>query len=692
MGYTIEEFWTDKFRAAIPPTSTFSLPGWHIDSTLNPTFVEADLNLREDFGDLSKPVWFVAAPGAVGKSTLAKQISARTKVVYLDLAQAETVAGNYLTGGLVKNGLLESWQAGRTTVLIDALDEARLRVTKSSFEDFLSDVVTLSSPAHLLPTVIFGRVGIVEEAWLSLAERGLECPIFDIDYFDRSRAEKFVLTSMDRNCLDERYAAFAASFQSHRGVYQSAVTQLVHALENAAPSDGASFAGYAPVLEAVATVLSEITNPTTVNDAVHEAMKGQVLQHLTNEILVREGTKLRGQLPATMSSDVKDRLYLPDEQLSRLSARIYKVPVPDLKINLSQQDAGTYENAVRGFISQHPFLDGKTGFSPSGAVFGAAVNAHALRSKSTNLVRAAERYADHGQHTPNPFLVDFYLPPSSEADGMSEIPPEHLVALYESIRARAAAGEMVRLDIDADAEADTADAEITVISTASAKDVKRVKMATSQAGTLRFGRQVSGVSVNAPLMDVAIGSGGAAELVAPVFMNVAKITWNCPEISVQQGDKSSEDAAVVLEAKTIGESKLLGAPVVRKGTEFSVSWPDCNTYPWAQFAATSGSETSSAEHDSLRRLRRLILAFRSHSKGQLARFVDKIEHARMTQGEIGEAIRERLLRDGVLTTDGKMYYLDSTKLGEIVGVQFQDIKMNRFGERVHQYLSSIPSP
>lgn len=44
----------------------------------------------------------IAAPGAVGKSTLAREICAATNAVYLDLSAAATVAGNYLVGGLVK--------------------------------------------------------------------------------------------------------------------------------------------------------------------------------------------------------------------------------------------------------------------------------------------------------------------------------------------------------------------------------------------------------------------------------------------------------------------------------------------------------------------------------------------------------------------------------------------------------------
>ncbi len=139
MDFTIDHFWLSRF-STIKPSSALTVAGWNGAVAESSSFVEAALALREGYDNLDSPVWLVAAPGAVGKSTLAKQIAARTGAVYLDLSAADTVAGNYLTGGLVKNRLMSAWEASETTLLVDALDEARLRVTQKSFEDFLSDL------------------------------------------------------------------------------------------------------------------------------------------------------------------------------------------------------------------------------------------------------------------------------------------------------------------------------------------------------------------------------------------------------------------------------------------------------------------------------------------------------------------------------------------------------------------------
>lgn len=690
MPHTIQDFWRPRLGGVVRPSGTLSLAGWSVEASPNPSFVEADLHLRDGFANLAAPIWFVAAPGAVGKSTLAKEISARTGAVYLDLAKADTVAGNYLTGGLVKNDLLKAWGDNETTILIDALDEARLRVTQKSFEDFFSDVEMLARGREF-PTIIFGRVGIVEEAWLSLADRGLDCPVFDIDFFDAPRAKQFIIAALDRVARKSGNEALASSLHSHRSVYQLAAANFAKGLENVAATDGSRFAGYAPVLEAVATVLSGVTNPAALNDAVQEALQGRVLQHLTDRILAREATKLREQLLAGIPSAMKEKLYGPDEQLTRLTATIYQIDVPIPQVGLQAQHVEAYDGAVRTFMPQHPFLDG-TGRKASGAVFGAVINAHALFSASAEMVAAGERHAGNGPNTPNPFLVDFYLAAARLKFGDNPlVPPEHVVALYESVRARASAKEIVRLSVEGDEENDAADVEILASDIGAHRSDRRIQLRTSQAGVLRFGRQVNAVLVDAPQLDVIIGSGGPVELVAPVSLNVARLSFDCPELVVLRGDAAGngEDAAVVLEASQLRESKLVGAPTVRKGAELSVSWPGASSYPWVQFAIATNRDEAKDVHDALLSLRRLVLAFRSHSKGRLARFQDKIEHARMTKGDFGLALRERMMKDGILSLEGDMYFLDPKALGTVVGATYQDLNLKRFNERVHQYISSI---
>jgi hypothetical protein len=120
-----------------------------------------------------------------------------------------------------------------------------------------------------------------------------------------------------------------------------------------------------------------------------------------------------------------------------------------------------------------------------------------------------------------------------------------------------------------------------------------------------------------------------------------------------------------------------------------VSWPGATVYPWTQFAQARQDTGAAEKSDALRALRRLIMAFRSHSKGRLARFKDKIEHQRMTKGELGEALRHKLLADGVLTLEGNMYFLNPDALGRVVGATYQKLKLREYNEQVRAYVSGI---
>ena len=354
LEYSIDQFWRARFAPVRAQPLSAALPGWHADAEHSPAFVEAALSLRADFSDLSQSVWLIAAPGAVGKSTLAREICAATNAVYLDLATATTVAGNYLVGGLVKTGLWNAWQAGQSTLLVDALDEARLRVTQSSFEDFLADVANVAGTRGV-PIVLLGRVGIVEEAWSILNDKSrLNPPIFDIELFQPDRAKIFVQAALERlakaadSTTNKRiYPHLEGALAAHRSVYERAAGSLVDHLTNETLADGRQFAGYAPVLEAVATVIASESNPVKIDETIASIFKGQVLGRVTSEVMVREASKLSKQLSATVSGVSLTGLYEPQEQLSRLASLVFGAGSPKLPHSLPHHAVAAYEDAVR---------------------------------------------------------------------------------------------------------------------------------------------------------------------------------------------------------------------------------------------------------------------------------------------------------------------------------------------------------
>ncbi|MBB3284230.1 hypothetical protein [Mitsuaria sp. BK037] len=687
MDYSIQAFWRPKFASVAPQRHAGVLKGWSPVLEHAPSFVEASLSLRDGFDDLTQSVWMIAASGAVGKSTLAREICAVTNAVYLDLSIAATVAGNYLVGGLVNAGLWNSWQAGTSTLLVDALDEARLRVTQSSFEDFLTDVANVAGKRGV-PVVLLGRVGIVEEAWTILNERaGLTPPIFDIQLFNADRAKDFVLAALQRlsSATEEEpprklFPHLATTLATHDSVYRDAADFLVQHLTDVTHADGPQFAGYAPVLEAVATVIASEPNPAKISDATRSILEGQVLGRVTSQVMIRESGKLATQLAESVAGFDATGLYGPGEQLARLASRIFKTGKPQIPVGLPQHAVAPYEQAVESLLPQHPFLDTKE-LKPSSAVFGASILAAALTSDDHDVAKAAERFAGSGPNTPNPFLLEFYR----EAAGNGPIPASHVGLLYASLEAMAGAGDIVRLSADGE---DALDVEMALVQQSGSE--KHYEFKTVPGGVLRFGRRVTGINVDAENTEVECGEGGQLELAAPIALRAGALVMNCSELVVKPDPATAAiDQTIVLEAREALTEGGLRPPLVRHGAILQVIWPGSKAYPWTPFSTEEAEDPDPRMADAQRALRRLCISFRSHSKGRLARFRGKVEHFRMTKGSLGEALRRRLVDDKVLSLEGAMYFLEPDALGRIVGVGFQDLKVKHYPAKCRVYLQAV---
>lgn len=688
MDSSTKNFWEERFAGLKPITSIKPLQGWSNDCIHDESYVSARLTLQDGFDDTSQLVWLIGAPGAVGKSTLAKEICAATGAIYLDLAQAATVAGNYMVGGLVYTGLLTAWTEGQAAVVIDALDEARLRVTQSGFEDFLSDVAAVARMGKF-PVILLGRIGIIEEAWTILNEReGLEPPIFDIELFETEEAERFVLArliklskAVNLSTQTLEYPDLARALEVHRVVYEDAIHRVVGGLKELSAQDANRFVGYAPVLDAVAKVIAAQSNPTHIKDEMQRVLEGEVLIHLTDEILRRETTKLVAQVSSSLP-DLPEGLYEPEEQLERIACRLFKLSPPPMPARLEQHQVAAYEQAVHNLLPQHPFLDG-VGTGPSSAVFAACTVAAALRGRRADLIRSAEQYASIAQHTPNPFLFDFYR---EITNGTPGIPTEHIGLIFESVLAKSKPGDCVRLSVEGTNEG-TLEVEIMIMRPG--EQVTRVEFTAPSTGTIRLGRRVSGISIDAEEVDVELGTGDQLELIAPVSINAHLLQLSCLQMAVKVEPNVPEGETVTLEAAEVIADPRISVPVVRSGAQLQVAWPGSTSYPWTTFAAPEAYEEDSRTTDALRALRRITMAFRSHSKGRLARFKDKIEHMRMLKGEVGRALLSKLLDDGIVSLEGPMYYLNPDVLGSIVGASFLDIKLKRYSPRTREYVQQL---
>ena len=447
MDLTIESFWTTVLSTKSIPHETGAdggVLGWSTSPTIDVegAFIEAPLNAASK-DDLSRcSVLLVSAPGAVGKTTLAKQICAGTGSVYIDLASAGTVGADTLIGGLYRANLLSSWTEGELALIIDALDEARKRVTDASFLDFLSEVVRLATTIAGRPRIVlFGRTGAIDDAKFWLEASGLrdeQIGVMEIGFYPPEKSEEFA-ASVLRALRERRNGTVPGE------VEQRAIRLILEQLRKQTGAEGPRFAGYAPVLRAVAERVADETGnmQNFVNEIGSNPQASPVtLERIASGILEREQQKVK-KLVSEVPAPLLKQLYSPEEQLDRLSAELYSTPPPTLPPSMTPQQTAAYDAALETWMQEHPFLDGKG--DASCAVFEAHICVHALRThKSTT---ALSRQLELGRKA-NPFLLELYKASAvGWGTGQKPVPAEHVGIMYASVRSRLSRGEWASLEV-----------------------------------------------------------------------------------------------------------------------------------------------------------------------------------------------------------------------------------------------------
>ncbi len=218
-------------------------PAFYVRDVI-PSFVQPTLRLVEDSALPS--VELISARGATGKSMLAQQVSGLTRVPLWALQDDKAVSADALSARLTSylatpNPLSAIRDGCLKGLLIDSLDEARLRVTGQSWTEFIGSLADFASAGIRL--VILGRRRSIEDAWLELSDLNVSASILEISHFDRERQVFYV----DRKALNGN---------PHTVAFSSARDSVLNSLREADDSSAQdSFVGYAPVLDAVAALV-----------------------------------------------------------------------------------------------------------------------------------------------------------------------------------------------------------------------------------------------------------------------------------------------------------------------------------------------------------------------------------------------------------------------------------------------------
>ena len=191
-------------------------------------------------------------------------------------------------------------------IVIDALDEGRLRVNQAGFTDFLLDVNEVAndlSESRATYPVLFGRTGVIQDTWILLRDWFEESQIgvVEIECYDRETAAEFCFKFTKKIREEKRKKGelrYVAPGDGEKKIIELILDNLREKIDSERDIDQQrKFAGYAPVLTAVAYRVSEETNPSRFlgRHDVEESVSDISLAEINGDILEREHGKLKNK-------------------------------------------------------------------------------------------------------------------------------------------------------------------------------------------------------------------------------------------------------------------------------------------------------------------------------------------------------------------------------------------------------------
>lgn len=675
--------------------------GWSYEPETVKPFVEPGISLKE--GPLAQSnIWLFTAPGAVGKSTYAKELGNAARAIYLDLSIAHRIGGYYLTGGIIYNGL--GAHMNDMAIVIDSLDEAFLGNNDATRISFFDDIVRVAK-ANRYPLILFGRPGAIVMAQLILAEANYTPALVGLEYFSRPQAVELVYKMTEtriRRIMENPNTRLAPGdltlekLTDHREAAERFVGKILDSLENVASDP--DFIGYAPVLDAVADYLR--TRPNFGKIALAEQFTAELgLEGICQAILDREREKVFQKLNLPLAD--YPHIYTREEQMEALCSVYLGKHAEDFVFRtdgLTPAQQQGYQDIAREFLAQHPFL--LDSIKPTNAVFEGAIQSFILK-------RLPKEESANAKWQASPLLAQFYFnddaiyapgkPKRQESSEIPQVKAAHIPFLVESYVALANQGQYVAVEILKDEDLDV---EITMVDEGNNEGNVLKKFTSPYEGELVFRQQgvswyiddlaenddaPQGDGDDAPRqpLDVKFATLGAFTLRTPVYVNVHSLNLDCAEINIL----GNEGAVLEAEKCQTQVTNLIGN-VGQVYAEF----PGSLAYPWNKTnrLQKNAPALSANVKKAFFSFCKIIRIFRTHKFGSLAKDEAKIDSRRVRKN-FGREITQKLIEQKVLKHEAKnhKYILNPDTLGDVTDMSFQRVRQREMSETLLRLLKEI---
>ena len=413
---------------------------------------EPDFYIKPTLIDMSTPnnskLILFSAPGATGKSALARYISYSKKALLWDLSM-ERIANHSFSGMLVESlgtkdfsRFTEGLVNGSAVLVIDALDEAELISGRAAVETLLQDLRSAVLEASCPNVILCARTEtahFIKHFYAQEATK-LEVSQYEISFFENTNAEEFL-----KGKIAKGQKVTAATVECVKAQFKE-IRRLLDENDMAIRS----FIGYAPVLEALAVFYNEEPNTMQLLQKTQKAnCSAEIFHKIMEHILIREQGKVINGLKERCLDEFPDfdqwtSVYSAHEQLLRIINYITFGEI-DLDIypneELPKEIKREYHEGIKSFLKDHPFIHiFETPSGPkvdfTGPAFRDYVLAQlmAMENSTTDGDDYAQCYFGDRSHTvrfPSQLYFDLY-----EYYSNGNIALDHFIYLYDAFKAK----------------------------------------------------------------------------------------------------------------------------------------------------------------------------------------------------------------------------------------------------------------
>ena len=311
-----------------------------------------------------------SAPGAVGKTALAKHISHKYGAFYWNVA-LKPVGGTSFAGEIahavgIGNGALQdkiysSLRTGEILFVLDSFDEASLISRREGIKDFLEEIGKILDQPASPSVIITARTEMAKFIVESCKELHFGVKHYSVDYFSEDDAQLFIKSYFEYN---EKQLSY-----EQKEEIRCYIEEIKQHIGNEAEIQ--SFIGYAQVLSILCRQIDKTffeskekrrlrLTETTGND--------RLIYTIIKELIEREQSKLltfkdsiRDKYLEMGKAEVVESLYCKQEQLIRLYFYTYankNIVIDDFSPckELLPEDQNTYLDLLKDWLPQHVFL------------------------------------------------------------------------------------------------------------------------------------------------------------------------------------------------------------------------------------------------------------------------------------------------------------------------------------------------